>query len=131
MKAVRLCGSFLVAMTLIYALSVVLPAHAHGIYHYSDYIAKDLNDVPPMWKSNNPLGLVLGLVPILTGLLIPGGWIPVVMFLSCGMGFLLILDWTSFSVREKLFWLSGLLGSWLFFCLNFEVLELYRLWLLD
>jgi hypothetical protein len=127
----RLSGSILLTITLVYAFIVVFPAYARGVYHLSDFRAKGFYDVPTIWSSNHPLVLILAVVPVLLGYLPPGGHLVLIAFLSCGLIFPLILDWKLFASKEKLLWLSVLIGSWIFFYISSEIIEIFRIWLLD
>ena len=131
--AVRVFGIIILALTSIYAFDVVLPAHAYGAYYFSDFRVKGFYDVPPGWKGIHPLMLLLLPIALLSMVfaIFPGGLNVLIGFLSFGLIFRLISDRRSYSLKEKSFWLSVLLGSWIFFYVNSEIIEMYRIWLLD
>ena len=130
---VRVFGIIILAITSIYAFDVVLPAHAYGVYHLSDFRVKGFYDVPPMWNGFRPLTLLLLPIALLSMVfaVFPGGLNVLIGFLSFGLIFRLVSDRRSYSLKEKSFWLSVLLGSWIFFYLNSEIIEIYSIWLLD
>jgi hypothetical protein len=125
--AVRLLGGILLTITLGYAFLIVLPAHAQGVYHSSDLGGHGFYGIPPMWRSTDPLTLILCIVPAL----IPGGPISLIVFLSFGLIFRLILDRSVFSIGEKSFWISVSLGSWIFFYVSSEIIKLFSIWVVD
>ena len=73
--AVRVFGIIILALTSIYASDVVLPAHAYGAYHFSDFRVKGFYDVPPGWKGIHPLMLLLLPIALLSMVfaVFPGG----------------------------------------------------------
>lgn len=133
--AVRFFGIIILAITLTCAFTIVLPAHAYGLYHFSDFRVKGFYDIPPGWDSNSSKLLDFLLLPItflwIFFAMFPGGLNVLVGFLSFGLIFCLVKNWRSCSVKEKFFWLSVLLSSWIFFYVNSEIFEIYRIWLLD
>ena len=130
--AVRVFGIIILAITSIYAFDVVLPAHAYGVYHFSDFRVKGFYDVPPGWNGIHPSILLFPILFLSTAFaMFPGGLKVLIGFLSFGLIFRLISDRRSYSLKEKSFWLLVLLGSWIFFYVNSEIIEMYRIWLLD
>lgn len=124
-NVLRCLGCMCLLTTLVYAYFVTIPAYTSDYYLTTD---RGIVNVPQEWRSStfNPLVIIV-ILPIY----IPGHAYTLVVLISMVFIFNLVRNWQQITNYEKIFWISTMVSSWIFFWYSINALEWYARVLYD